>query len=226
MKSNNSPKFEDYLPTIDIEINKRRHKWTLTSLTWMDFDDVAQIIRIHIFKKWHQYDISKPLAPWLNTIIANQIKNLIRNTYSNYSRPCLRCAAAVDATGCKIHGEQCSKCPLYAYWLKRKAPAVAIKMPVSIELHSNEVNSMFSDTSDVLRHAEKIHARMKEVLKPIEYQVYEGLFILHEDEMKVAQKLGYTHERGRARYKQIKNIRKTIIAKVKECLASGEIDVY
>lgn len=223
---NKPPKFEDNLSIIDIEIAKRRHKWNLTSLAWMDYEDVSQIIRIHIYKKWYQYDPSRPLAAWLNTIISNQIKNLIRNNYSNYSRPCLKCDAALDNGGCKIHETQCAKCPLYSYWLKRKAPAVQIKMPVSIELHSNEVNSLTSDTTDVFRHAETLHAKMKEILKPIEYQVYEGLFILHQDEIVVAKKLGYTHEKGRTRYKQIKNIRKAIITKVKECLASGEIDVY
>jgi hypothetical protein len=220
------PTFEESLPQIDSEIAKRRHKWTLTSLPSMDYEDVSQIIRIHIYNKWHLYDSTKPLGPWLNTIISHQIKNLIRNNYSNYSRPCLKCDAAVDNTGCKIYGEQCSKCPMYEYWQKRKAPAVHIKMPVSIELHANEVNAMFVDTTDVLRHAEALHKRMKQILKPIEYQVYEGLFILHEDEMIVAKKLGYSHEKGRTRYKQIKNIRKAIMVKVRQCLSNGDVDVY
>ena len=46
-------KFEDCIEKIDLEINKRRSRWNLTALSWMDFDDVSQIIRIHIFKKWH-----------------------------------------------------------------------------------------------------------------------------------------------------------------------------
>ena len=41
----------------------------------MDYDDVSQIIRLHIYKKWDMYDPAKPLAPWLNRIITNQIKN-------------------------------------------------------------------------------------------------------------------------------------------------------
>ena len=76
-------KFEDCIDVIDQEISKRRNKWTLTSIAWMDFDDISQILKIHIYKKWHLYDNSKPLAPWLNRIISNQLKNLIRNNYSN-----------------------------------------------------------------------------------------------------------------------------------------------
>ena len=68
------PKFEDVIEKIDTEILKRRGKWNLTILSWMDFDDVSQILRIHIYKKWHLYDPEKPLAPWLNRIISNQIK--------------------------------------------------------------------------------------------------------------------------------------------------------
>lgn len=223
----NETKFEDYLPVIDAEIAKRRHKWNLSSITWMDYDDVSQIIRIHIYKKWDQYQPSRPLAPWLNSIITNQIRNLIRNHYSNYARPCLKCAAATDNEGCDIYSKQCSSCPLYAYWQKRKQPATQIKIPVSIENHPNEVRSIFDESIDVLKYAEALHARMKEVLKPIEWQVYEGLFILHEDENIVAKKLGYiTNEHGRdPGYKQIKNVRKAIIVKVKKCIAEGDIDL-
>ena len=74
----NSTTFESKIREIDFEIQKRKSRWRLTSLSWMDFDDISQILRIHIYKKWHLYDPSKPLAPWLNRIISNQIKNLVR----------------------------------------------------------------------------------------------------------------------------------------------------
>ena len=113
--SEDENKFEDYIDVIDEEIKKRRSKWKLTSITWMDFDDISQILRIHIYKKWHLYDPVKPLAPWLNRIITNQIKNLIRNNYGNYARPCLKCAASEGGDLCVIYEKQCSDCPLYAH---------------------------------------------------------------------------------------------------------------
>jgi hypothetical protein len=220
--------FEDFLVVIDEEIAKRRNKWNLTSLNWMDYDDVSQIIRIHIYRKWAQYDQRKPIQPWLNVIISHQIKNLIRNVYSNFARPCLKCYAAVDNSGCKIYVEQCEKCPMFANWKKRKEPATHIKLPVSIENHDNEVKGMFDATSDVMNHIKKANDAMKKILKPLEYQVYEGLFILHQDEDTVAKKLGYiSNEKGRnPGYKQIKNIRKAIILKFKKALKDGAIDVY
>lgn len=221
-------KFEDYLDVIDAEIQKRKYKWNLNSISWMDFDDVAQIIRLHVFNKWSQYDQSKPLTPWLNTIISHQITNVIRNNYTNFARPCLRCDAAEGGTGCKIYTTQCAKCPLYKDWEKRKKSAYDIKMALPIENHSNEVNSMFDESPDITGQVEKVHDKMKEILKPIEWKVYEGLFILHESEEEVAKKIGYvSNETGRAAgYKQIKNIRKTIIEKFKKSMKKGDIDIY
>ena len=221
------PTFEESLPIIDIEIAKRRHKWNLSSLTWMDYDDVAQIIRIHIYKKWSQYNPLRPMQPWLNTIITNQIRNLIRNVYSNYSRPCLKCADSQEPDGCTIYGTQCSDCPLFAYWMKRKQPATQIKIPVSIENHVDEVANIFDDSFDIAKHAKLLHAKMKEILKPTEWTIYEGLFILGLGEEEVARNIGYkSNEKGRIPgYKQIRNVSKSIIEKARKCIQNGEIDM-
>ena len=81
--------YEDKKDIIDAELKKRRGKWFLNSVSWIDFDDVCQIIRAHIHKKWEQWDQTRALEPWLNRIISNQLKNILRNNYSNFSRPCL-----------------------------------------------------------------------------------------------------------------------------------------
>jgi hypothetical protein len=148
--------FEDKISEINQEINKRRHKWNLTTLAWMDFSDVSQILRIHIYKKWNLYDPKKPLAPWVNRIVSNQIKNLIRNNYGNYSRPCLRCAAAEQEDGCTIYASQCSKCPLYAKWEKSKKSAHDIKLPVALENHTQEVHNIIEDEIDIEKTAKKL----------------------------------------------------------------------
>jgi DNA-directed RNA polymerase specialized sigma24 family protein len=68
--------YEDKSKEIDQEIKKRRGKWFLDSLAWFDFEDVEQIVRAHIYKKWHQWDQSRSLKPWINKIITNQMKNI------------------------------------------------------------------------------------------------------------------------------------------------------
>tara|TARA_R100000808_G_scaffold8266_1_gene23486 strand:+ start:20666 stop:21361 length:696 start_codon:yes stop_codon:yes gene_type:complete len=226
-KRKEKPSFEESIDFINQEINKRRHKWSLTSLNWMDFDDVSQIIRVHIYEKWHLYKEDKPLGPWLNRIISNQIKNLIRNNYGNYSRPCLKCAAQEGHDGCKIYDKQDSSCPLFARWEKTKKSAYNIKIPLSLEDHSYEVQRIaLSDSMDIERNAKKLHKKMKEILKPNEWIVYEGLFIKNLEEIEVASSLGYvsTEKNRNPGYKQIKNLKKNIIEKVKITLKKGDVD--
>ena len=220
--------FEECIEKIDHEITKRKNKWNLTAISWMDFDDVSQILRIHIFKKWHLYDQSQPLAPWLNRIISNQIKNLVRNNYGNYSRPCLKCAAAESSDLCKIYGKQDSTCPLYANWEKTKKVAHDVKIPLPLENHSQEVFNMSEDKVDLQRNIDKIHSKMQEVLKPLEWKIYQCLYIENLTEEQTAKKMGYktTEKNRQPGYKQIKNIKKNIIKKVKNLLNGEQVDIF
>jgi len=224
-----SPKatFESKISEINQEISKRKHKWSLTTLAWMDFNDVAQILRIHIYKKWNMYDQKQPLAPWINRIVSNQIKNLIRNNYGNYSRPCLKCAAAENEDGCNIYGTQCNKCPLFAKWEKSKKSAHDIKLPVALENHTQEVHNIIEDEIDIEKAAQNIHLKMRQVLKPIEWKFYELYYIQHKSEEDSAKFMGYkTSEKNRKiGYKQVKNLKKAIMIKVKKYLYNGDIDL-
>ena len=219
--------FESRIDEIDSEIKKRRSRWRLSSLSWMDYDDISQILRIHIFKKWYLYDENKPLAPWLNRIISNQIKNLVRNNYGNYARPCLKCAAAESDSLCVIYGSQGPDCPLYVNWLRTKKAAHDLKITVPIESHHKEIHSQEYDVAFTEMSVVKIHNRMKQVLKTLEWKVYNFLYIQNFSEEKTAKLMGYkTTEKNRSPgYKQIKNIKKSIIAKVKKCLRNDEIDL-
>ena len=219
--------FENCIDQINTEILKRKNKWNLTAIAWMDFYDVSQILRFHIYKKWHLYNPSKPLSPWINTIISNQIKNLIRNNYSNYTRPCLKCSAAESDTGCAIYQKQCSNCPLYANWEKNKKSAHDTKLTLSIENHAQEINSIPNQNFDMEATAKNIHIKMQKILKPIEWKIYTHLYIENKNEEHVAQLMGYkTSEKNRmAGYKQIKNLKKSIIIKVKKHLYNGDIDI-
>lgn len=221
-------KFEDSLELINSEISKRRNKWNLSAINWMDFNDVSQILRIHIYKKWHMYNSKKKLAPWINRIISNQIRNLIRNHYSNFARPCLKCSAAQDEEGCMIYGTQCASCPLYNNWLKNKKNAFDTKLTLSIENHSNEISNLpINSGVDLEASARNIHAKMQVVLKGSEWRLYKCLYVENKTEEEAARLLGYkTTEKNRsAGYKQIKNLKKSILHKVKKHLYNGEIDI-
>ena len=219
--------FENYIKEIDQEILKRKNKWTLTAISWMDFNDVSQILRFHIYKKWHLYNHSKPLIPWINRIISNQIKNLIRNNYSNYARPCLKCLASEGNEGCAIYGSQCSLCPLYKKWEQKKKNAYDTKLTLSLENHQREISDIIEENIDLESSITNMHTKIEKFLKPIEWKIYKYLYIQHLDEERVAKLMGYkTTEKNRsAGYKQIKNLKKSIIFKVRKHIYNGDIDI-
>lgn len=227
MENKEKPKtFEDSIEIIDEEINKKKGEWTLSAIQWMDFQDIAQILRIHIFKKWCLWDQSRPLRPWLHALITHQIINVVRNIYGNYSRPCLKCAAAEDGNLCSLYMTQCSACPLYAHWLRTKKNAHDIKLPVALEFHINEVSERPEETMDIEKATESLHERMEKILKPVEFKVYKFLYIDGGSEDGIAKILGFkTTEKGRqAGYRQLKNIKNSIFQKAKQAVYGGEVD--
>ena len=208
-------RYEDRVSVIDQELQKRRHKWHLNAVAWFDFEDVEQIIRFHIFKKWDQWDQKRPLEPWVNRIISNQLKNILRNNYSNFARPCLNCpfsqsnqqeSANGNLCAFTASGTQCGECKLYAKWEKGKKHAYDIKLPLALENHHQEVFSIASTEFDLSNSITKLHVEMKFII----FFNKEILFVKNLSEDEVAKKLGYTtNEKNRkAGYKQIKNLKK------------------
>ena len=218
--------YEDCVDIINNEIRKRKSKWHLTAVQWMDYDDISQILRIHIHKKFSMWDQSRRLEPWLNVIISHQISNLLRNNYGNYSRPCLKCPANEGGELCSIYTTQCISCPLYKKWAKTKRQAYNSKLPLPLEHHSQEVFDKPSSSMDVEKGLESLDEQMKKVLKPIEYKVFKFLYIDGNKEDKIAKLLGFkTTEKDRnPGYRQIKNIKDAIFEKAKALVYSGEID--
>ena len=232
--------FEDKYPEISREIKKRRGKWFLDSLAWFDFQDVEQIICAHISKKWHQWDQSRSLGPWINKIITNQMKNILRNNYSNFVRPCLSCPfnqsrsnsdkgiSCDSLCGFTSSGTQDGECPLYLKWEKTKKSAYDIKMAVTIENHAGEVACMRDKEIDIDRAAGKLAVEMQKSLPAKQFKVYKMLYVEHMDEVEVAKVMGYkTNEKGRkAGYKQLKNLKKIFKEKAINILNKGEIIAY
>jgi len=230
-----SEKYEDKADVIDNEIRKRYYKWHLHAIAWFDFDDVAQIIRAHIFKKWDQWDQGRPLEPWVNKIISNQLKNILRNNYSNFARPCLNCehnqsreqADGQLAALCAFtpSGLQCNECDLFAKWEKTKKNAYDVKMPLSLEFHAYTQNTNPSDHFDISRATSTLHSKMMQVLTPRHFFVYKMLFVDGISEEEVARILGYkSNEKGRkAGYKQIKNLKNQYKNMAKKIISKEDI---
>lgn len=208
-------RFEDKIDIIDNELRKRKGKWQLKARADFDFQDVEQIIRFHIFKKWSLWNQEKALEPWLNRIITRQISNLLRNLYGGFSRPCLKCAANQGGDLCAIYKTQCAECPLFAKWIRGKKQAHDVKIPLPLETHAQEVESISADFIDYENAASIIHGRIKPKLTKVQYKVYEMLYIMNLSEDEIAMRMGYKKnedlKRKVIRYKQLENYKKKFI---------------
>lgn len=220
--------FEEKNEIIDKAISKKRNKWQLTAITWMDYDDVSQIIKLHIYKKWSMWDQSKPLEPWIGRIISNQIKNLIRNNYTNYARPCLSCPHNAGDNHCLIspNGNQFNFCDLYAKWEKQKKSGYDLRIPLALENHKYEVEQEIDNQSFAFEYLDLLNLEMKKNLSEKNYLAYIMLFFEDKTDEEVASFMGYkTNEKNRAiGYKQIKNLKKLFKKKAEEILKN--IDIY
>jgi len=229
-------RFEDKYDIIDAQIKRRRGKWYLNAISWLSWEDVEQIIRTHIYKKWKLWDQKRALEPWLNRIISNQIKNILRNYYSNFIRPCSNCPFNLSG-GIDHHseenycswtktGKQDSTCPLYAKWEKSKKNAYNINMATNIDDCLPQITKPAGSIEfDIERSRDKLNILMKKYLNTKQYVVYDMLYIQHLNAEEVAKKLGYkSNERGRkAGYKQIKNFEKIFKELAKKIISEEDI---
>lgn len=226
--------FEDKIDIIDNEIAKRRGKWQLSALASIDYDDVSQIIRLHVYKKWELWDQNRPLENWLHTVISHQIANLIRNNYGNVAPPCqgsppCPCNQGGDLCSFTPSGTKCSDCPLYAKWEKSKKAGYEMKLASSIH-HPDFVEDSDSafQASDNVNFGEsigKLHDIMMKSLKDHHKKVYKLLYIENMEEKEAAKQMGYTttEEHRYAGYKQIHNIKKEILRVAKKLIAENDI---
>jgi hypothetical protein len=225
--SNKAFTFEDKFDVICKAINKKRNKWHLNAITWMDFEDVSQIIKLHIYKKWSMWDQSKPLEPWIGRIISNQLKNLIRNNYTNYVRPCLSCPHNLGEDQCSLtkNGFQNSSCVLFLKWEKTKKSGYDLKMPLTIENHKQEIESYLDNSPFSFVSIEILNIEMEKILTPKQYTAYIMLYLENKNEEDVAKYMGYkTTEKNRMiGYKQIKNLKKMFREKAMEILNNKDI---
>ena len=222
--------YEYFSPQIDEELHKRKKNWFLTSVNWIDFDDVCQIIRTHIFRKWDQWDQERPLKPWLNKIISNQFKNILRNYYSNYARPCLNCPfnSGSEDNACTFTASQVqdSTCPLYKKWNSTKKHAYNIKITVPIEGHIHELKDGTDNLAKPIEESiDKLINSLKQVLNKRQLQAFELLYIKNLPDEEVAKQMGFkSSESGRkAGYKQIKNLKNIIKEKAEKILSKEDI---
>ena len=219
--------FEDKLKQIEAALERKRAKWDLDAVAYVDYDDIKQIIMAHIYKKWHLWDQSKPIEPWLSRVVSNQFKNLLRNHYGNYARPCLRCQFNTGADGCSKtrSGIQENSCAEYKEWEQKKKTAYDIKLAVTIENHTNEVYQKQDSFLNIENASNRLQIEMRSHLSQRHFIAFKMLFIENKSDEEVAKYLGFkTNEKKRsAGYKQIKNLKKIFQEKAKQIIKEKDI---
>lgn len=218
--------FEEKIEDINLAIAKIQSKFTLKARADIEFQDVAQIIRLHIFQKFNQWDQRRPITPWLNKIVHNQFVNILRNIYSGMSRPCLRCPAALDDVSCSIFITQCSKCPLFAKWEKTKKKKSDVCLPVSIENHTDAISESPSYELNFDKAIPTLNKRLKNLLKPTEWQYYELMYIENKSEAEVVKIMDFrnTEKKAKHRYKRMDQIDQIVQEKARKILEEYGIE--
>ena len=208
--------YEDFSDVIDAAIKKQQYKWRLNAVKWFDFDDVQQIIKVHISKKWHMWDQERPLEPWIGRIISNQIRNLIRNHYGNYVNPC---------PSYQLPDHDSSTCPVCQKWAKNKKAGLELKIPLSTEDFVKEVTSKQYIDFDFGASLKKLDKEMKLRLTEVHYVAYRMLYFEMKTEEDVAKFMGYkiSPQKRKLGYRQVKNLKKKFLEIAVDILKEQDI---
>lgn len=213
-----------------LEIKKRKHKWLLERITWIDYDDVTQIIMIHLHEKWEMCDQSKEILKWINKIITNQTLNVIRNVWGNYRSICSQCKANEGGGTCRIYGStQNFRCPLYEDWIKsKKVYKEAVNLPTSFEeLEETHKSQLVTSIHSFQNYnTDKLFSLIKPLLTDFQYKVFSWMYIDNLDDKEIVKKLGYKESKSVGRsngYKSIQKLKKIFLEKAKEVISVNDI---
>lgn len=220
--------YEDKSDDLEEILSKYRSKWHLDALAWLDYSDVCQIIRIHIFEKWHLWDQKRSFKPWAAMVISNQIKNLIRNNYSNFAKPCLKCDHNMGGTGCATNKSQIQdgECGIYAKWQKKKERAYNLKLALPIDGNFPMGEVKMEDNINFDKSETRLHELIALRLNEKHRKVYHMLYVENVDEAEVARIFKFkkdSSKRKTIRYKQINNLKKKFYAIAKDILQEEDI---
>jgi hypothetical protein len=155
--------------------------------------------------------------------------NLVRNNYSNFARPCLKCPFFQGSDGCGFtaSGIQDEQCELFAKWKKKKEKAYNLKLALPIDECGSHLGDFFiEDNIDFEKSASKLHSKVMDQLTGKHLEIYRLLFIDHKDETEIAKIYGFkkdSSKRKTVRYKQLCNLKKRFYEMAQKVLKDEDI---
>lgn len=215
--------FEDKVNDIKKVINSKESSWTLDKLSYISFEDVAQIVLIHVYNKFSLWDQSRPLENWVSTVADHRINNLRRDHYYRTVPPCHGCKMNLDDDLCSFtkSGKQCSECPLYRRWEKGKKNAYLLKMAFSLEeINFGGVGTEFNMEESV----KEFNKIMTQLLDEKTAKLYNLLYVECISEDEAAIQMGFkSNENRRPGYKQISNLKKKILETARHIIENYDV---
>lgn len=206
--------FEDKINSIDELIKKNKNRWSLSDIGGFSFEDLAQIIRLHIYNKWEQWDQSRPFEHWCNRIIINQIKNTVRNRYSRDAPPCTSCPfdRGGESCGYTNSGVKCGECPAFQKWSRKKRNKFYLKSPISIDSASFVERMDFLDPLSSIKLEKsipKFHIFLCKFLNIKMQNFYKLIYINELTDDQIIETLKKTNGKGITK-RQLVSIRKKL----------------
>ncbi len=210
------------IPAAMVEINKRKNGWRLSSIA---FEDLSQILLIRAFNKYETFQPEKgEFSHWINKLISRAILNVLRDNLQKFSRPCIQgCQFNLGGDDCSYTKSklQCSECPLYAKWKKKKESEYNIKQGLSLDAHIQEVNNIQNDFIDIEEYKRLLDEKMPQYLTIQELRIYKLLYNEHKTPFEVGTELKFVVSSNseipgyqsihKAKAKIIKSARKIIL---------------
>lgn len=224
--------FEDKLEEVNRAIELQRSRWRMAAVQDMDYDDVAQTIRIHILKKWHLWDQTRPLKSWLFKIVKHQIQNVAKKKLGKLLKPCENidgngnpCIHNLEGMGCSWtgSGKKCAQCPFYKKWIMKKENHHNIKLAQSMDHRQFDEKLTVECNSDidVISNSNSFHEEMKIILSPKLWFYYQLIAIEGYTINEIHKKKDCLHKSVTKR--QLAYIKEDIIKKAKERMKTFEL---
>lgn len=218
--------YEDVADEIDLILAKKSGKWRLV---YPSFEDVSQLVRVHIFTKFDMWDQSRPFAKWASQVAERRIINIYRDHYKKMAPPCTSCKLCAGGNQCKFtsSGIKDSECPLYRKWEKKKKDGFAIQSAGSIEQMTESgfpPGNESVENLDLQQSIDAFHEKMKSALSEKMFKIYKMFYIEGRGDEYVSKELGLkNNERnGNSKrvpgYKMLHNYRETLLEKAKEVM--------
>lgn len=217
--------FKELLPRIKVIVSKRKSSWTLSTTAW---EDVESILITRIYRQLPLYDPKRPFDNWANRLVSRALSNLLRDLCFKHARPCIASSAAGglcafneggDRCGYTESRKQCSECPLYHKWERKKQSAANINSSLPLEHHDVEVQNMQEDFLDIDRAKKTIDIKVMGQLNGHDAKVYRLLFIDHLSMEEVSKRMKYKTQNN----SKVGQVLRKLVARFKE-LARGVIE--